>query len=88
MPEKDFQREVLDRLIRMETKQDAMIETVGEHTKVINQHSERITKNEEGTKSAHHRVDGIFWGAGVLGGLAGTFVNLIASALSKVGGHG
>ena len=88
MGETEFQREVLNRLIRMETKQDAVMETVSEHSKTIADHSERITVNEQSTKSAHHRIDGIFWGAGILGGIAGTVVNFIASALSKGGGHG
>lgn len=88
MGETEFQREVLNRLIRIETKQDAVMETVSEHPKTIADHSERITVNEQSIKSAHHRIDGIFWGAGILGGIAGTVVNFIASALSKGGGHG
>lgn len=87
MPDKDFQREVLDRLISIETKQDAVIQTVSDHSKTIVKHGEEIVDIRASTKSAHHRIDGIFWGAGIIGGLAGTMVNICASILSKVGGH-
>jgi len=86
LPEKDFQQEVIDRLARIETKQDATAETVKLNTTTINQHSIDITENKQSLKSAHHRIDGIFWGAGILGGAAGTVVNFIVSVLSK-GGH-
>lgn len=87
IPEDKFQREVLDRLIRIETKQDATMKTVESHSNVISDHSERITVVEQRAKSAHHRIDGIFWGAGIIGGLAGTVVNFIATTISKTGGH-
>ncbi|MDD4601727.1 MAG: hypothetical protein PHQ46_11855 [Negativicutes bacterium] len=88
MGEKDFQQEVIDRLARIETKQDATAETVKQNTTTINQHSIDITENRQSAKSAHHRIDGIFWGAGILGGVAGTVVNFIASVLGKGSGHG
>jgi len=81
--EKDFQQEVIDRLARIETKQDAMAKTVECNTTTINQHSERITKVEESTKSAHHRIGGIYAAAGTLGALAGTVVQ----AIWPKGGH-
>ena len=87
MGETEFQREVLNRLIRMETKQDTVMETVSEHSKMIADHSERIVKNEESTKSAHHRITNIWATAGVLGTLAGGAVNLISSIWYKGGGH-
>lgn len=84
MPEKDFQREVLEQLAEIKTHQKYFSEGLTE----IKKHGERITKNEESTKSAHHRIDGIFYGAGILGGIAGWAGNLIASLLGKGGGHG
>jgi len=87
MGEKDFQQEVIDRLARIETKQDATQATVSGHSTAINQHSERITVTEQWAKSAHHRIDGIFLGAGILGGVAGTVVNFIGTVLQK-GSHG
>ncbi|CUH95637.1 hypothetical protein P22_1711 [Propionispora sp. 2/2-37] len=88
MGETDFQREVLNRLIRMETKQDAHIETIKEHSATLASHSERITKAEESTKSAHRRIDGIFVAAGSLGAIFGTLTNIVISVWSKMGGRG
>lgn len=87
MPEDKFQREVLDRLIRIETKQDDVIKTVDVHSTTIGQHDKEFVRIDAGQKSAHHRIDGIFWGAGVVGAVAGTVVNFIAATISKVGGH-
>ena len=87
MGEKEFQQEVIDRLARIETKQDATMKTVEEHSTIIANHSERIVKNEESTKSAHHRITNIWATAGVLGTLAGGAVNLISSIWYGGGGH-
>lgn len=87
MGEKDFQQEVIDRLARIEVKQDATMLTVSEHSKTINQQGNDIVRIDASNKSAHHRIDGIFWGAGILGGIAGTLVNVFASLWSKGGGH-
>ena len=86
MGEKEFEREVLDRLAIIETKIDPFLCQCHECQKTITEHSVHIAEIALSAKSAHHRIDGIFWGAGILGGIAGTVVNLIASALSK-GGH-
>lgn len=90
MPPKTFEEEVIDRLARIETKQDSTMETVSDHSKTINSHSIIIAEVNASAKSAHHRIDGIFWGAGALGGIAGTLVNVFASFWSKTsgGGHG
>jgi hypothetical protein len=66
--EKDFQQEVIDRLARIETKQDSTAETVKQNTATINQHSIEITENRQSTRSAHHRINGIYASAGVVGG--------------------
>lgn len=88
MGEVDFQREVIDRLARIETKQDVTTITVADHAKCITQHSISIADVNSRARSAHHRIDGIFWGAGLLGGAAGWVVNLFASLWGKGGGHG
>jgi hypothetical protein len=84
----DFQREVIDRLARIETKQDATTITVADHAKCITQHSVTIADVNSRARSAHHRIDGIFWGAGILGGAAGWVANFITSLIGKGGGHG
>ena len=85
MGEKDFQQEVIDRLARIETKQDAHAETVNEHSKIIASHSERITVNEQRAKSAHHRVDGIFLTAGMVGAVAGWVADFVTKIFGKGG---
>ncbi len=85
MVEKDFQREVIDRLARIETKQDSTIDTVSEHSRTICQQGERITVNEQRAKSAHHRIDGIFAAAGAFGAVAGWAANFFANLWSKGG---
>lgn len=84
----EFQQEVIDRLARIETKQDATAETVKQHTETINHHSIEITKNEQSAKSAHHRIDGIYATAGLIGGVAGFITKLIVDIWPKGGGHG
>jgi hypothetical protein len=86
--ETEFQRQVLNQLIRIETKQDALIQTVSEHDKKIDQHAERITVTEQSAKSAHHRLDGIFVTAGIMGTMAGGLVQIISLVWPKGGGHG
>ncbi|MEN6566787.1 MAG: hypothetical protein ABFC57_10840 [Veillonellales bacterium] len=88
MPEKDFQREVIDRLARIETKQDATGETVKAHALTLSDHETRITRTEESTKSAHHRLNGILALAGILGSTAGAAVNWVIAVWSKTGGGG
>lgn len=88
MGEVDFQREVIDRLARIETKQDATTETVADHTKCINQHSVAIVEVDSRAQSAHHRIDGIFVAAGAFGAITGWTVNFVSSLFGKGGGHG
>jgi len=76
VPEKDFQQEVIDRLARIETKQDSTAETVKQNTTTINQHSIEITENKQSVKSAHHRIDGIYATAGIIGGAVSFVVQL------------
>jgi hypothetical protein len=85
--ENDFEREIRDRLIRIETKQDTTIEIVSEHTKTIGQHDRDIVRLDASTKSAHHRIDGIFVSAGAMGTAAGAIVQFITSIWPKGGGH-
>jgi hypothetical protein len=81
----DFQQEVIDRLARIETKQDATAETVKQNTATINQHSIDITENRQSAKSAHHRIDGIFLTAGIVGAVAGWVADFVAKIFSRGG---
>ena len=86
MGERDFQEEVIDRLARIETKQDIHGETVAEQGKTISAHSISIEGTSNSVKSAHHRIDGICATAGLLGAVAGWAANFVASIWPK-GGH-
>ena len=88
MGDHDFQQEVIDRLARIETNQVATMDTVKEQSKTLIGHGERITAVESSSKSAHHRIDGIFVCAGTLGTFAGGLVSFIASFWPRGGGHG
>lgn len=79
-------REILDRVIGVETKQDFMLQSCPTCQTELNKQGKELVEIGARAKSAHHRIDGIFWGAGILGTLAGGLVNLIASAWK--GGHG
>jgi hypothetical protein len=81
----DFQQEVIDRLARIETKQDATAKTVDLNTSTINQHSIDITENKQSTKSAHHRIDGIFLTAGMFGADAGWVADFVKKLFSVRG---
>lgn len=88
MGEKDFQQEVIDRLARIETKQDATIATVSEHTRIITDQGKEIVRIDASTRAAHHRISGICATAGAFGAIAGTAAQVIASFWPKGSGHG
>ena len=92
MGEKDFQSTVLDQLQTMqsrmavvETDDKYLVRTTEKSQDFISQHSERITAVEQNAKSAHHRIDGIYAAAGVVGGVAGWAMQYISSIWK--GGH-
>lgn len=84
-----FSRELLEKQTRTETKLDSLLLTCPICQAEQREQGKQIVAIEQSAKSAHHRIDGIFIFAGILGGLAGTVVNIFAAILSKTGGgHG
>jgi len=86
MSEQEFQRKIIDQLARVETKQDLMLDTVKSNTATINQHSIEITENSQSAKAAHHRIDGIFYAAGVMGAIASFLTNTLINVWDKLKG--
>lgn len=83
MSQEEFQRQVLQRLTAIETNGEYFAEGL----KLIRQHGERITAVESSARSAHHRINGIYTTAGVIGGIAGALAQFFASLWSRGGGH-
>ena len=86
MTQKTFEREVLDRLIKMETQLDTITIQCPQCQSKIDLHSIALATLSASIKSAHHRIDGIYFAAGALGAIAGWLVNLVSSVWK--GGHG
>jgi len=81
-------REILDRVIGVETHQKIMLQTCPTcQTELIKQGKD-IVAIDASAKSAHHRIDGLFTAATALGGIAGWVANFVAEHWPKGGGHG
>jgi len=81
-------REILDRVIGVETHQKIMLQSCPTcQAEMIKQGKDLVDVGSR-AKSAHHRIDGLLWGASILGALAGWVVNFITSNWPKGGGHG
>ena len=79
-------REILDRVIGVETKQNFMLQSCPTCQTELGKQGKEIVEIGARSKSAHHRIDGLLWGASILGALAGWVVNFISSNWPK-GGH-
>lgn len=85
MSEKDFQAIVLEQLshiqqVQIETLQRvAKLEAVGKYYEEgfaqIATQGERITAVEQSSKSAHHRINGVFAAASALGAIVSFLIN-------------
>lgn len=84
--EKPFEREVLDRLITMETKIDGITTQCPQCQIKIDLHAIELATLTASSKSAHHRIDGVYYAAGILGALAGWIANFMSGLWGK-GGH-
>ena len=83
---KTFEREVLDRLITMETKIDVITVQCPPCQTKINNHDIAIATVEASAKSAHHRIDSVYKIAGLISAGIGVMIQLISFASKKVGG--
>ena len=83
---KPFEREVLDRLITMETKLDTITAQCPPCQTKINNHDILLATIEASAKSAHHRIDSVYKIAGLISVGIGLIIQLISFASKKVGG--
>lgn len=83
MGEKEFEREVLDRLAVIETKLDPITVNCRDCNKLVSQHSVAIAEVTASTKSAHHRIDGVYRTAGIISTAIGLVLNVIAFAIQR-----
>lgn len=87
MGEKEkFEREVLDRLIRMEIKVDTITVQCPPCQAKINAHDIAIATVDASSRSAHHRIDSVYKIAGLISAGIGIMIQLITVAGKKVGG--
>lgn len=82
MSEYDFQQAVIDRLARIETKQDYIASTVSKHSEEIELQGKLLVEATSSTKSAHHRIDGVYAAAASIGAVAGAGINWLVSYMS------
>lgn len=84
----DFQREVLDRMIVLETKMDVVIKACPACKAKVDASEIALTKIIESTKAAHHRIDEVYKTAGYISAGIGLILQVIAFVIQNVrGGH-
>lgn len=79
MSEGGFEREVLDRLITIETK----IEAMAEDKTRINDLEVAQARIEQSAKAAHHRINSIYKIVGIIATAITLLINVIAFVLSQ-----
>lgn len=82
--EKNFEREVLDRLITIELTLKTLTVACPQCQAKIVTHGEDIVALGASTKSAHHRIDSIYKVVGVIC----TVVGIVFTALNYIFSHG
>lgn len=88
MGEKEFEREVLDRLIKVETLLQMVAGTCPGCQSKIQTLEIYAAKIDESAKSSHKRVDGIYRTAGAISAGVGAVLQLVSYVIqSNRGGH-
>ena len=86
MSQNEFEREVLDRLIKIETQMSAMIAICPQCQARINALELASVKMEASTKSAHLRIDGVYKTVAFVAGAITLFMNVITFVIKQVAG--
>lgn len=86
MSQNEFEREVLDRLITIETKLEAVVSTCPQCQSRINALELASVKMEASTKSAHLRIDGVYKTVAFVAGAITLFMNIISFVIKQVAG--
>ncbi|HML33871.1 hypothetical protein [Sporomusa sphaeroides] len=83
-------RELLERITRVETKQDSLLQTCPACQLDIKEQGKAIVKVTESAKAAHHRIDGVYKAAGLISAGVGLLISLLSFLFNNVpkgGGH-
>lgn len=86
MGEKDYERELSERLIRLETKMDIVLAQCPPCQARVQAHDIALAKVDEATKSAHKRIDNVYRTAGYISAGVGFILQVIAFIIQR-GGH-
>lgn len=81
--QQQFNREVLDRMIKMETKMDIIVVQCPQCQASVNQLKIDQAKTEAKAASAHHRIDGVYKTAGAISTAIGLLINGMAFLISQ-----
>jgi hypothetical protein len=84
--EKDFERELSDRLIRLEIKMDIVLAQCPPCQARVQAHDIALAKVDESAKSAHKRIDNVYRTAGYISAGVGFALQVIAFIIQR-GGH-
>lgn len=85
VPEKEFEREVLDRLAVIETKLDPIVHGCRDCQRMLNQHSIDLATVAASSKSAHYRIDGVYKTAAGVSAAVGLTLQAISFLLQRGG---
>ena len=83
MGDKEFEREVLDRLAVIETKLDPVVHGGRDCQRVVNQHSVDLATVAASSKSAHHRIDGVYKTAAGVSAAVGFILQVAAFFIQR-----
>lgn len=82
----DFQREVLDRMIVLETKMDVVVNGCPTCKAKVDTNEIALTKAIESTKIAHQRIDEVYKTVGYIAAGIGLILQVIAFAVQNFKG--
>ena len=85
MGEKEFEREVLDRLAIIETKLNPFVTQCRDCHKILTQHSIDLATVAASSKAAHHRIDGVYKTAAGVSAAIGFLLQVASFFLQKGG---
>lgn len=85
MSESDFRTAVMEQLATMRTDIKYLVKASDKNQDDIDEVKCVANHADQSVKSAHHRIDGLFASAGLLGAAAGWAANFITSIWPKNG---
>lgn len=77
-------REMLERITRVETKQDSLLQACPTCQNEIKEQGKAIVAVTESSKSAHHRIDGIRTSAGLIATIVGTVIGAVFTMVNFI----